>query len=355
MAVYLDTNVLYGWTTFTELSRLAISIVAGQLNQPLVLPELVADEAEAQLERELQSAVDSYEAAEHALQDLFPVEYTHVEPYPDVQGRLVAWRTLRDEVFQVAPMQRNDAVEGLRREIHGDAPAKLRRGRKPGAGARDVALWLTLVRDHRQRGQESHFVTANHTDFLDGDQLKHRLQRDLEGAPPLHIYRSAEEFVAQLGDADDDRPVDLDALKARAYDAVRDGLRNSFVVADAVFSETADLRIRSEVLDGTPTRLVKTRHYTRGEEAVTLVTAEWDLLVRCAYQQVDGGEPDAWYAAPDVRVSGPVQVYVLEHASMNEPAQFIAARLTAAGSVYVMSSGGLLLSGELVGRRDSDP
>jgi hypothetical protein len=353
VAVYLDTNVLYGWTTFTELSRLAISIVAGQLNQQLVLPELVADEAEAQLGRELQSAVDSYEAAEHALQDLFPVEYTHVEPYPDVQGRLAVWRTLRDEVFRVAPMQPNDAVEGLRREIHGVPPAKPRRGRKPGAGARDVALWLTLVRDHRQRGQESHFVTTN-TDFLDGDQLKHLLQQDLEGAPPLHVYRSAEEFVAQLGDADDDRPVDLDALKARAYDAVRDGLRNSFVVADAVFSETADLRIRSQVLDGTPTRVVKTRHYERGEEAVALVTAEWDLVVRCAYQQVDRGEPDAWYAAPDVVVSGPVQVYVPERASMNEPAQYIAARLTAAGSVYVMSTGGLLLSGALAGG-DRDP
>ncbi len=79
VAVYLDTNVLYGWTTFTALNRLAISIVAGQLNQPLVLPQIVADE-EAQLGRELQSAVDSYAAAERALQALFPIEYTHVEP-----------------------------------------------------------------------------------------------------------------------------------------------------------------------------------------------------------------------------------------------------------------------------------
>lgn len=69
------------------------------------------------------------------------------------------------------------------------------------------------MRDHRQRGTENHFVTTNHIDFLDGKQLKRALQRDLEGAPPLQVYRSAEEFVAQLGDADDDRPVDLDALK----------------------------------------------------------------------------------------------------------------------------------------------
>lgn len=355
VAVYLDTNVLYGWTTFTALNRLAISIVAGQLNQPLVLPQIVADEAEAQLGREPQSAVDSYAAAERALQALFPIEYTHVEPYPDVHGRLAAWRRLRDEVFEIASMQPADAVEGLRREIRGVPPAKPRRGRKPGAGARDVALWLTLVRDHRQRGQESHFVTSNHTDFLNGNQLKHRLQRDLEGAPPLHVYRSAEEFVAQLGHADDDRPIDLDTLKARAYDAVRDGLRDSFVVAYAVFSETEHLRIRSKVLDGAPTRLLKTRHYKRGDDAVTLVTAEWDLLVRCAYQQIDTGEPDAWYAAPEVHVSGPVQVYLPERASTDEPAQFIAARLTAAGTVYVMSSGGLLLSGELVGGRDGDP
>ena len=352
MGVYLDTNVIYGWTTFTELSRLAISIVAGQLNQPLVLPELVADEAEAQHARELQSAVDRYESAERALQDLFPIEYTHVEPYPDLQGRLGAWRTLRDEVFEVAPMQPSDAVEALRREIHGVPPAKPRRPGKPGAGARDAALWLTLVRDHLERGQESHFVTTNHIDFLDGGQLKHRLQQDLEGAPSLRVYRNAEEFVAQLGAADDDRPVDLDALKTRAYDAVRDGLRNSFLVADAVFSETSNLRIRSEVLDGTPTRVVRTRHYERREEAVTLATAEWDLLVRCSYQQVDRDEPDAWYAAPEVRVIGPVQVYLPGGASVNEPGQFIAARLTAAGSVHVMSNGGLLLDGALV---DSGP
>lgn len=354
MAIYLDTNVLRGWTTFTELNRLAISIVAGQLNQPLVLPEIVAHEAEAAFGRELQSAVDTYEAAERTLQALFRVEYTHVEPYPDVQSRLAAWRALRDEVFHIASMQPDDAVEGLRREIHGAPPAKSRRSGKPGAGARDVALWLTLVRDHRERGEESHFVTTDHADFLEGRQLKPGLQRDLQGAPPLRVYRSAEEFVAQLGEADDDRPFDLDALKLRAYDPVREGLRNSFVVAHAVFDETENLRIRSEIIDGKPTQVLRTRLYKRGEDAVTLVTAEWDLLVRCAYQQLDRGESDAWKGVPEVRVIGPVQVYVPERASMNEPAQFIAARLTARGTVYVMGGGDLLLSGELVGRPDGD-
>lgn len=337
MAVYLDTNQLHGWSTFTELNRLAISIVAAQLGQPLVLPQIVAEEAEAQFERWLQATLHRYEQAEADLTKLFE----SVEPGPDSSRRLDQWRAQRDEVFEIASLRAEDAVEGLRREMRGAPPAKPRQPDKPGAGARDVALWLSLVRDHRARGEESHFITANHKDFLRGGDLKPALGADLDKAPPLRIYPSTDAFVAQLGEATDDHPVELSRLQDQAASAVREGLTDSNAVAEAVFSDSGELRILSEIVGCEPRQIGRTR---RDGVGVTLVTAQWDIEARCSYQQRTGG--DTWYGAPQVHLRGPVQVY-LRDGDREAPGQFIAARLQSTTTVHVMDDGHLLIGGPI--------
>jgi len=42
VAIYLDTNVMYGWHTFAELDRLALTILASELGQEIIIPSLVA-------------------------------------------------------------------------------------------------------------------------------------------------------------------------------------------------------------------------------------------------------------------------------------------------------------------------
>jgi hypothetical protein len=357
VAVYLDTNVMHDWTTFTELNRLVISIVAGQLGQPLVLPQIVVDEAEGHMSRLLEDAVRQFEAAEETVSELFATEYVHIEPFPDTAARLARWRSQLEEVFEVVPMDPADAVEGLRREIVGEPPAKPRQPGKPGAGARDVALWLALVRDHAERGEEGHFITKNHKDFLAGTELKAALTRELDGAPSLNVYRSVEEFIAQLGTPDTSEQMGVDELSERAGEAVRAALADSRAVADAVFDERGDLRVRNRVLSATPTRVFRTRRYVAGNTTVTLASADWDLLVECVYQRV-GDDPGSWYGGYEVHVRGPIHVYLPGVSDRDRQPQFIAAHLTAAGQVYVMSDDrGVLLSGELTGgnrNRDSD-
>jgi hypothetical protein len=63
MAIYLDSNVLYPWRTFTELDRVAVSIVASQTKQFILVPWLVAEEAQAHYRRSLEGTVARLDSA----------------------------------------------------------------------------------------------------------------------------------------------------------------------------------------------------------------------------------------------------------------------------------------------------
>jgi hypothetical protein len=56
-------NALWPWRTFTETDRLAVSIVARQLDQDVFVPWIAAREAEEEYRRSLQEAVDELERA----------------------------------------------------------------------------------------------------------------------------------------------------------------------------------------------------------------------------------------------------------------------------------------------------
>jgi hypothetical protein len=53
LAIYLDTNVMYRWLTLAEFDRLALTILATELGQDVVVPSLVADELEGHRRRQL--------------------------------------------------------------------------------------------------------------------------------------------------------------------------------------------------------------------------------------------------------------------------------------------------------------
>ena len=42
MAIYLDANILYSWSTFAELDRVALTIVAQQNQQLIFVPRVAA-------------------------------------------------------------------------------------------------------------------------------------------------------------------------------------------------------------------------------------------------------------------------------------------------------------------------
>jgi PIN domain len=345
VAIYLDTNVLYGWRTFAELRRLALSIVAAQIGQAIVLPSLVVEEAEAQYRRELESAVESFESAERAITRLFGTEYVHVEPVPWPEDQIATWRRRLREWCEVMDIHPGDAAAALSREVVGAPPAKPRVPKKPGIGARDAAIWLTIVRHHLSRDEDGHFVTANHTDFLRGDDLKPELLADLgDAARPIYVYADVDGLLARLGEPSDDKPVDVQDLKALALPAIRESLEDSLVVPLAVFSEVEGRRYRTEVLDGEPLETLRTRHYARGRESVTLVNAKWELTVRCMYQDADTESRDEWYVVRDLDVEGQIQVFLPEANGEHQTGQFIAAQLQSKTTVSITDRGLLFMT-----------
>jgi hypothetical protein len=77
VAVYLDANVLWPWRSFTEPDRLALSIVAHQIGQEVLIPEVAAEEAESHYRRSLEDAVENFERAGRDLNRLFGRDFAY--------------------------------------------------------------------------------------------------------------------------------------------------------------------------------------------------------------------------------------------------------------------------------------
>lgn len=334
------------WRTFGELERLALSIVADQLGQPIVVPELVVIEATAHYRRELTAVLDSFEAATEDLTKAFNLEYTHTEPQPDPDERELAWRHRLLEMCEMTPIHPPDAVEALQREVHGLPPARERVKKKPGMGARDAAIWLSILRDHRERGEVGYFITKDTSDFLDGESLKPRLLADLGvGTQLLNVHAGIDALLKSMGTSSSQASIDPAALTERGFTAIRDGLANSPVVPRAVFETLERHRFRTTVRSGEALKVHKAQRFARQGDGVTMVDAQWSLLADCHYQELASEDPEAWGAVTDLNLQGRLQVYLPEADSTGPEAQLIAAQLNSDKEVSFLADGKLLIFG----------
>jgi PIN domain len=166
LAIYLDTNVICRWRSFGELERIALSIAADQLGQPIIVPELVAVEATAIYERELIAVKARFDEAAAKLVETFDLLYAETDPQPDPAERARQWCRRLEQMCEVIAIHPPDAVYALEREIHGIPPARERSEGAKGSGARDAAIWLAIARDHGTRNEVGHLLTKDAKDFL---------------------------------------------------------------------------------------------------------------------------------------------------------------------------------------------
>jgi len=338
--------VICRWRTFGELERLALSIVADQLGQPIVVPELVVIEATAHYRRELDTVLDSFDTATEDLTKAFNLEYTHTEPQPDPEERELAWRQRLQEMCEMVPIHPPDAVEALEREIHGVAPARERVKKKPGTGACDAAIWLSILRDHRERNEVGYFITKNVGDFLDGGRLKPRLLADLgTGVHLLHVHVGIDGLLKAMGTSTSDASIDTEEVTKRGFAAICDGLADSPVAPRAIFESLEGRRFRISVRSGEALEVCKAQRFARSEDSVTLVDARWKLLVDCRYQDLDTEDPQTWGVIRDLNLTGRLQIYLPEVGSSGAEAQLIAAQLTSDKEVSFIEDGKLLIFG----------
>jgi hypothetical protein len=328
MAIYLDANVLWPWRTFAEPERLALSIVADQLGQEIIVPWVAAEEGAAHHRRSLEAAVAHIDRAESALSRAFNSNFSiDPDPWPDVDQDVQRWRAALDQLGTVLPLADEIAREALRREIYGIPPAR-RPDKSSGVGSRDAAIWLSVVADHLRRREPGHFISANSRDFAHNDRLRPELAAEIDSEQaPLTLHVGIEPFLKQLGTVKDDASIGLEVLAEWAAPAVMNGLADSLAVVRAVSIRwVPDVWIGARVQTATPVEVTRVRRYERDQEAVTTVDARWQLIAELHIKKT--GTWDTVRVVDGLGLEGSVQVYLPEDAGVRGEAALIGAQLT---------------------------
>ena len=348
MAIYVDANVLWSWRTFTEIDRLALSIVAHQLGQSVFVPSIALREAEERYRRDLEAAVGHFEQARSDVERRFSDEgvSVHIEPWPDIGGKIETWRRRLDELAVVLPLHDDDAHAAFDREITGSPPAKPREQGKPGRGGRDAAIWLTIARHHAALSEEGHLLSRDR-DFSDSDGLHPRLHADIQAAShPIQVYADINAFLARLGTTAAGRQITPDELDKFAATTVAEALKDSFEILRAVWDELKpEMRYAARIRSAHPVVVIDQRRYEQGDTTVVVVNAQWELSVRCGYQQLDTSDPQTWSAVQDVvDIHANVQVFLEECNGTLGQTQFIAAQATSDTTLHLRADESIMRS-----------
>lgn len=344
MAIYLDTGVICRWRNFDTFDRLALSIAADQLDQQIVVPELVVEEAMAHRERDLIGVIDRFHKAEGELKSHFGVDDVHSEPAPDVGRQMRDWLQQLEGFGDVLSMNPADMMRALKREVRGQAPAKARTPNKPGSGARDAAIWLAALSDHRSQDETGFFVTTNSKDFLDGEDLRPGLVEDLVDLKyPLEVRIGVSGLLDFLGTSAESVSVDPETVTREASEAVRFGLADTWFVPLAVFTESSGHRFRTAVTRAEATHVVSARRFARDAESLLVVDADWSLTVDCLFRDAIANEGDPWGVVRGVGLTGRIQVYIPEGDLEGGRGELIAARLRSDKNIGFLENGDPLI------------
>ncbi|MFE9440744.1 PIN domain-containing protein [Streptomyces sp. NPDC006602] len=110
--------------------------------------------------------------------------FSRLPEEPDIYGVRREWDKQYRAIFTVIPTSGEAALKALVREANGEKPAKMtdKQGEKKKEGARDVAIWLSVVDFMKKYPNEQvYFVTKNSKDFGDGSGWPSPMDADIQG------------------------------------------------------------------------------------------------------------------------------------------------------------------------------
>ncbi|MGW7582984.1 PIN domain-containing protein [Kitasatospora sp. NPDC054768] len=144
------------------------------------IPGTVLEELAAHKAKDYVAQRETAASALNALQRMMPWKPTPTfeEPPLELEECQEYWRKVYSELFEVVPTSGEAALKALSREALALPPAK--QGEKRAEGARDAAIWFTILEFLRNYPDEDvHFVTDNTTDFGDGTVYRFPMDQDL--------------------------------------------------------------------------------------------------------------------------------------------------------------------------------
>ncbi|WP_461170838.1 PIN domain-containing protein [Arthrobacter sp. Z1-15] len=170
----------------------------------IVLEEMAAHQTKFYVERH-QSAVNALQK----LQEMLPWEVESSLESLDVERLLDHWRSSYGEIFEVIETSGAVALKALAREAMALPPAK--RAKDHSEGARDVAIWFSILEYLRENPEERIcFVTNNTNDFGDGISYSYPMDQDLNGVEDRltrlkDFDQVISEFATEVSGADAER------------------------------------------------------------------------------------------------------------------------------------------------------
>ncbi|GJF30289.1 hypothetical protein KNE206_29890 [Kitasatospora sp. NE20-6] len=203
--IVFDTSTLFGLSPddpkFDLLRALKKS---GQ--QKVGIPWMVREELVAQ--KVLRHA-DAHKAADSAITALNRTAPWLRERNPsafDADAAKRYWRQKYGTLFEIIETSGDVALQALAREANCEKPAK-GSDAKAKAGARDAAIWLSVIDYLKNNPTETvHFASANTSDFGKGGTFPSPMAEDLEGLEErLVLLTSFDEVVEQFS-----TPLDID-------------------------------------------------------------------------------------------------------------------------------------------------
>ncbi|MFE2077299.1 PIN domain-containing protein [Streptomyces misionensis] len=164
-----------------------LRIIAKSGTAKVAVPEMVLQEMVAQQVIEYREAYERAEAAVKRVRGRHPESapmFMSVNRGPDIESVREGWERQYRAIFDVIPTTGRVALQALIREANGEKPAKLieKQGEKKKEGARDVAIWLSVIDYMRQNpGERVYFVTNNSKDFGNGGEWPYPMDQDIRG------------------------------------------------------------------------------------------------------------------------------------------------------------------------------
>lgn len=266
MFVILDSNVVIGARRIDSIPLAALRAVAQERRFQIVLPGLVLEEVRAHRLQELQGFLTRFEQALEDIRRFAPVT-TPSLPNPTTEAD--RWQRQLREQFEIWPFDAKHAFEALLREVNRVAPTR------EGEGARDAAIWLSIIDALKDKGGVGYFVSNNPKDFADPTdetRLHSFLVADAASAGvDLRYFRSIDRLLETLSlpDASDWLTLEWLARAETLKQMVKDAIERAYSFGGR-FHFTA-------VVDGLNPTQVSKKGFHIGAQSVVVADTRWRL------------------------------------------------------------------------------
>ncbi len=245
--IIFDTSVLYGFTrNSAKFDFLRALKHSG--SQPAGIPWMVREELVAQQVLEYQDAYSKANAAINGLNRKTPWATTSVQlPARDIERAKAHWHGQYEEVLDTLETSGESARAALAREAFCEKPANTDPKKK--GGARDAAIWLSVIDYLKANSTETvYFVSNNTDDFGDGAVYLSPMSEDLDDMMSrLTHLTSFDDCISRFSEtmeADSERVKSLltslvsdslTSIVATAQSSLRDGRFGGTRIEDGAF------------------------------------------------------------------------------------------------------------------------